>query len=780
LYMGGVDKVYLVVGYQGDKIVADIKACHALRHLEIEVIDLGPEYSEGYARSLMAAQGQLRLDPRVMLHDRFILSTADHIFEQGIVSEMATTGLTPDVPAVVLVEEEPSEPSQLPSTCVKVMLDPSRTRVLDIGSDLCTASAIEAGLFCLRPSAFETFVHLANSSVYFTVADVLRHLAQRHCLAALPVAGRLWFGLETQDAVLGAADMDIGASTKILSGRSTSFSNLAALTTDTSDLQPAMNLLLGFAASTQAEVSVLENMAAPSSAQIGGFIFGVEHVEHFSPGTSSPMPFSFSPSTHPNLSEASQPFLSPSNPSLLSHDRMYDMADTPQPHPPSEATISKMFSNDTHALVDNAFVLSVPAQVTAHPEELDGTQGYLIAIADGQGDDKLMFAVPEVRQMGSEAEPNAWRLPTDVTDATIQYTTNPDSGVTLQMSVTRRVPHIGYVILIVACIAISSSGPAAELQTGPSSYMKLWWRVFFTTLFISLIVLGKYAYGVPMDFPGREIWPALLGTCFGYWFYIGAYQVSLAYTSVTNATLLANIPACFLVIKKLCWREPVTYLEMLGACIALAGSVLVAHPWLTDSTSASSTEVAPSFKGDAIAMLAGLGGALYLDQGKKVRAKLDVFAMSVAMNGSTSFISLIVVLALEWDTVQVFDHNATQNSLLGFLDPTIATRLLNQVYLTVVVDIGGIVGYISAMKYFDPLIVSVVMIMEPIVATVQGMIVGVSVLPSTWGLVGAAIVLVGSGLVVASSGSHEDKVETAVATDAGVTKLEDKRGAVNV
>ena len=36
---------------------------------------------------------------------------------------------------------------------------------------------------------------------------------------------------------------------------------------------------------------------------------------------------------------------------------------------------------------------------------------------------------------------------------------------------------------------------------------------------------------------------------------------------------------------------------------------------------------------------------------------------------------------------------------------------------------------IAIMKYFDPVVVSMVMLMEPIVATLQGMAVGVSTLP---------------------------------------------------
>jgi len=87
LLKSGIDKVYVVLGYLGGLIKADISACQDLHALGIEYVDLGSDYSEGYARSLMYAYSHL---PSSL--EQVLLATADHIFEQSIIESMTRRG----------------------------------------------------------------------------------------------------------------------------------------------------------------------------------------------------------------------------------------------------------------------------------------------------------------------------------------------------------------------------------------------------------------------------------------------------------------------------------------------------------------------------------------------------------------------------------------------------------------------------------------------------------------------------------------------------------------
>ena len=142
--------------------------------------------------------------------------------------------------------------------------------------------------------------------------------------------------------------------------------------------------------------------------------------------------------------------------------------------------------------------------------------------------------------------------------------------------------------------------------------------------------------------------------------------------------------------------------------------------------------------------------------------------MVSAMNLGIWVVSLgVIITSYQHAGVRLFELSDTGHTLLGWVDPTDARRLVLQLYLTFVVDLGGTMGYISSMKYFDPLIVSVVMILEPIIATLEGMLVGDASMPGLWGLFGAGLVIVGSGVVVMSSAKHEDTVTTSIGTASG-------------
>lgn len=68
-------------------------------------------------------------------------------------------------------------------------------------------------------------------------------------------------------------------------------------------------------------------------------------------------------------------------------------------------------------------------------------------------------------------------------------------------------------------------------------------------------------------------------------------------------------------------------------------------------------------------------------------------------------------------------------------------------------------GYISVLKYFDSIVVSVIMLMEPVVGVFIGYWVGVDSLPAAQTWIGSAIVTFGSGLVVYSGSKTTESID---------------------
>ncbi|OQR95199.1 Drug/Metabolite Transporter (DMT) Superfamily [Thraustotheca clavata] len=92
-------------------------------------------------------------------------------------------------------------------------------------------------------------------------------------------------------------------------------------------------------------------------------------------------------------------------------------------------------------------------------------------------------------------------------------------------------------------------------------------------------------------------------------------------------------------------------------------------------------------------------------------------------------------------------------------------RLGLEVYLVAICDFVGGMGYIRVMAYFDPVFVSIVMLMEPILATILGIPVWVASMPGLTTCIGNLIVITGTGIVIVTNCSKSTTKEAATSQD---------------
>ena len=128
LWLGGIRRVLIVLGAHG-AATRSVLSGHALAFkLELTFLDLGEQYSAGFARSLLPARQVLR----ELGAQRFLVCTSDHIFDPALVARMrsAPVGMGPeDCHAVALVEREVRQlEAVLPPTAVRVELAPRLAR----------------------------------------------------------------------------------------------------------------------------------------------------------------------------------------------------------------------------------------------------------------------------------------------------------------------------------------------------------------------------------------------------------------------------------------------------------------------------------------------------------------------------------------------------------------------------------------------------------------------------------------------------------------------------
>ncbi|CAE8718733.1 unnamed protein product, partial [Polarella glacialis] len=140
LHRGGILHAVVVVSHHGAVIIAEMNRCrNSMPGLQIEVLDLGVEYKGFYAASLLAArslcfateQGSADSEPGVLI------ATADHIFDEGLVSNMCATALQPgNVDVCLLVDFGKNHMVGLPKTTVGVCCEEASNHVSSLSRAL--------------------------------------------------------------------------------------------------------------------------------------------------------------------------------------------------------------------------------------------------------------------------------------------------------------------------------------------------------------------------------------------------------------------------------------------------------------------------------------------------------------------------------------------------------------------------------------------------------------------------------------------------------------------
>lgn len=715
LYAAGIERVVISVAAGGPQIMAAVKQTPFYTKMTIEFLDLGPNYRDGHARSILAARSKFPKGP-------FLIHTADHIFDKSIVSKIANFQLD-DAVACVLVETDVSGLMGLPPTAVRVQL--GKETVTRIARDLPTCDGIDAGLFVSSVAIFDAMESLAAKKSYFSLAEALNYFTKFNKLTYLPTAGETWFSIETQEQLAYTKDSDGVA---VLSPW-TVF--LASTPQTVDDPSLTKNVVIGVSAPDQeASLRVAGNTDASKVFQ--GFIIGVNNADVSGMSMSDYEAMMTESDARPLLSRSG----------LLSSSR---------------SRLSRHASFIDRAGLDESFVLSFPMDDEASKtiENISASRhAYLIEMnADpstpvGPGT-QYMLAVPGREHATPTPRRRKEILPSDITDISLE-TRGYDTNLEVTVVVHRQVPLIGYLLLLLSLVAISSVGVALDMEKNVSPLLKIFWRN--TVSSITTLPLAIYAIrtnGAPRMSKDLVITMVLTGAA--YAFYLGSYVVSLSLTSLGHATLFNNAHSLLLVFVKLVLGQPVAILEGLGAAVGVAGGAVTTM----DPTVSTEKVVSPTALGDIVALVGALGGATYFVLAKKLRARMDLIVFMCSLTATSAVVLLVTMLAMGEELSLSTD---VHHGLLGWINP-VPDRLFIALYLVLVCDLMGTMGYISVMKYFDPIVISVVCLLEPIVATAMGIVVGVDAIPGALTFVGATLVIGGTLMVIATQSEKTEQID---------------------
>ena len=193
---------------------------------------------------------------------------------------------------------------------------------------------------------------------------------------------------------------------------------------------------------------------------------------------------------------------------------------------------------------------------------------------------------------------------------------------------------------------------------------------------------------------------------------------------------------------------------MVGVAIGVTGALLTT----CDAADDSDTGTPVSMSGDVIALVSGLGAAVYLSFAESIRTDLDPLAFFALVMVQFAALCLAAAVLFDDQPPSFLAPLDVEHGVIGWLSP-LPGRLPIQLWLAVVVDLAGNLGFIAVMKYVPALTVAAAMLLGPLVATAEGIAVGVDRLPGPWTIGGGLLITIGSGLISAATSESSTTVE---------------------
>jgi drug/metabolite transporter (DMT)-like permease len=306
-----------------------------------------------------------------------------------------------------------------------------------------------------------------------------------------------------------------------------------------------------------------------------------------------------------------------------------------------------------------------------------------------------------------------------------------------------------YLLFASAVISLSAIGPLLELQDDVHPAMKLYWRQIVTSIMLLPLALHSfYKHG----WNSRVDWCFFFITAAAYAVNCGGFVMALDYTSVGNAVIFGNSQALIMLIAKVFMGHHLTVVEATGAMVASLGAVLCSRDSSSMDSGNSSTNTdndgngSSSLCGDLLALFSGFGGVVYLVFAKQVRPCMTLYVFMFLMMFTSSCLVLIFMLLTRQELS--FDRNITIG-MFGWMNLA-PHRLGLEIYMVVICNLLGSMGYVRAMQDFDNLVIAVASLMEPVVAELLALALGVGTLPGLEGWIGNGLVMGGTLAVVSA------------------------------
>jgi drug/metabolite transporter (DMT)-like permease len=291
-------------------------------------------------------------------------------------------------------------------------------------------------------------------------------------------------------------------------------------------------------------------------------------------------------------------------------------------------------------------------------------------------------------------------------------------------------PGAGWVLAF-SLLGISFAGPLVRLSGADPLAIAIW-RLCFSLVIVgaALVATGEWRDWRRLA-PADYLLAALSGICLAFHFW--AWNASIHLTTIAaSVTLVSLQPAFIVAISAVFLREAPTSRQLAGIAVAIIGAMVIAAPAWRES---GATLGRGAMLGNVLATSAAVTAAIYYSIGRRMRGRFGLWAY-VGLAYTACTVTLIVMAVLT--SAPVVPQPPRELAIFAGL--AIGPMLL------------GHTGMNWALKYLPAYVVNLVVLGEPVGATILGAILpGIRQVPSAITLLGGAVIL--GGVLLAASGT---------------------------
>ena len=309
------------------------------------------------------------------------------------------------------------------------------------------------------------------------------------------------------------------------------------------------------------------------------------------------------------------------------------------------------------------------------------------------------------------------------------------------MSESGAIPLHAWLIMGVALFAVSSAGAVFEMIEDVGGLSKAAWRLQATSLVLLPGFMVQYARAedsLKSQWKNSMHLLTASGICLALHF--GTWLMSLDRTTLTHSLLFVTAHPLVIIIGLWLLRKPATKMQSIGALVGFIGAAVV--------VGGGASETGVSLYGDFLAFLGAVTVVGYLAIGRMVRGWMPLFLYAFP-------VTLVSAIALTAWAILSEGLTFNLDDMTGAFGWISVTWILYVGYLALGPGLLGHTGINAVLRWIPPLTISMMLIMEPVIGSIIGWIVGVDSIPQIWTLIGGVLMVSGLALVTFDSESEE-------------------------